>query len=139
MKVKLIVLSLLLLAGCSTRNQNNSIVDNVSACKDFEDHVKEKYLKRHDGMCLIKKGFNEGTNLLIKEIALPWPVLDRNGAPCDKEDCPIFVVLSWDKDASIGVIVSENIFTNGGFDGEDIENTLAYLREKTGVKFRRNN
>jgi len=140
-----IILSIMVFLGCSvvflgcSSSINGNESSNIKNCHDFEKHVKKKYLKPHEGMCLLERGFNQDTDRMLEDIAFIFPVLDKKGRPCEQKGCPVFVTLTWDKDASVGVIVSKEVFKNKGFSGNELEPTLTYIREKTGVNFRRKN
>jgi len=107
-------------------------------CHDFVKYIPMDHLKAHEGVCLIEHGFKSKAKLngAIKFI---WPMVQSNGRSCDVKDkeCPTFMVFSWDWKASIGVILSKESFKASDFRGSDIEPTLTYIREKTGVRFRR--
>jgi hypothetical protein len=139
MKFKNIILSALVSIACSggIKGNESKVLDS---CRDFKKYVKLKYLKSHDGMCLIENGNPDTPNLLGK-IKFIYPIITSEGRPCNskEKDCSTFIILNWHEKASLGVLVSKDIFKNGGFSGDDLEPTLTYLREKTGIKFSRKN
>ena len=129
-------LILFLLFACGKETKATS---SLSACHDFEKKVPKQYLKDHEGVCLIENGFNQGTDLLFKDLAFIFPIIDESGKPCSVKKCPIFMTLSFEKDASLGVLLTKFRFDRNAFKGDSIEPTLTYMREKYNIIFKRNN